>query len=316
MRARTRIPIFFLLVMFCSISNNGFASDLSQIQLALAELIDISKAREDSNETKLQRLKDVFSQTSSSIQNPGTVETNDLRAIFSAAELVYNYVLTYGDKDTQLYLSSMQVTYAELRRRGVERHGETLDILKSLIASRQWEQARALRANEFVDGRLVVPRLSSDSQLAADGPAALFLSTNEDELSLQNIAMDARYRIIVVSGCRTSDKAAKSIDSNVLVRDAFIRGNAIWLAAASKELDLVEIRSWNRQFPRQKIAIAYDNSKWPGIDFSRVPTFYFYKDRQLIFSHRGWPKDNSIPPEMLDALHKMSLLTGKPEAGS
>jgi len=297
-----------LFVLGTFIPHEGLTSETSQAQVVHFQLIAISKTREDSNPVKLAKMKEAFSQLSPSLNNIGLISTQDVRAIFMAAELVYNYALIYGDESTWRYMSSVDAAYQELKHRNAENHAETLDMLKLLVASRQWNKAQQLHSETSNKVQFAVPLLGASSDFERDEPAALFMSGSGNELLPRNIAIDSPYRIIVVSGCKTSDKAARSIESNPAVRAAFMKGGSIWLAPASKELDIPELLDWNRRFPRQQIAVAYDNSKWSGIDFSRIPTFYFYRKGRLVSTHRGWPRDGSIPLEIFDVLRRMDLL--------
>jgi hypothetical protein len=51
--------------------------------------------------------------------------------------------------------------------------------------------------------------------------------------------------------------------------------------------------------------VAFDNSKWEGIDFARLPSFHFYVDGRLVKLIRGWGDDSAMLEEIRTVLESL-----------
>jgi hypothetical protein len=124
---------------------------------------------------------------------------------------------------------------------------------------------------------------------------------------LRNVDLRLKNRIIVVGGCHIGRSAIEDITSDARLKAAFLVGNALWLEPAGRTLDLAAIERWDAEFPEFPMHMAYRHADWPEIDFSRSPSFYFFREGRLVAFHQGW-LDGQVPRPVEEALQQMQLL--------
>ena len=85
--------------------------------------------------------------------------------------------------------------------------------------------------------------------------------------------------------------AVESVESDPAIAALFHR-DALWLASQSESLR--DVAAWNREHPQQPMRVAWKNSEWTRITSWAMPTFYIFRDGQLIVQWAGWPGDTGM----------------------
>lgn len=271
------------------------------------EMFEAVRARDYSNDVRLDKLEKLFTDLLPFFKHIQDTESEDVRSMFQASDMLFRYAEVYSDPNPESYLKRMEAAFKELRRRGLATGKDDLLMFSAYLAAWDTDKAKLLKKSSSYLSDEIVPITIIDDVLEENIPAHMVVSETGDFVTLRNVDMGISNRIVIVSGCHVSKKAAMAISSNDVLRKAFSRGNAIWLAPAGSNFDLRAIQNWNREFPGQQMSVAYRNSAWKDIDFSGIPAFYFFKDGKLLAEHNGWPRDG-VPSEIIEVLRSMQLL--------
>lgn len=196
----------------------------------------------------------------------------------------------------------------ELDRRNVSIESQYKDMFDAYISARMFDMARVLaKEHPSIDfGK--TPEFLVDKSYSDGKPSELVIRSDRPYAILRSVDLNTNYRIVIVAECHVSRDAARAIEANTSLREAFKKGNAVWIQPADRTLNFEFVRQWNAEFPDEQISIAYRNKDWADIDFSRIPNFYIYKNGKLIFHEVGWWKNGSAPKSILKDLHDAGLL--------
>lgn len=282
------------------------ASSGHRVEAVWKEMVQVSREKTYGVREKVGRLGALHAELPVSRDSLHDMGADDVRAVFLASDMLTSYMLIAGEVGTEASVLDMAVAFAELQRRGTTEAADARAMLDAWVAIRRLDKAAELKAATATLADVVIPGIRVDPAVSNDEPAAIEVESSAAGVA-RPVQMSLPLRIVIVSGCHISDQAISVIDQDPALRNAFATGNAVWLVPADKNNDFEEIAAWNRQFPRQNLSVSYRNDAWKGIDFSRIPSFYFYRDGQLVASHQGWTK-GSVPLEIVGALKEMGLL--------
>lgn len=297
-----------LSAMFVALNSPNASADSSAAGLAYGKMMEVNLSRGDSISEKLRRLETVFDESFAPLlKRPERISDDEVRQLYGASDMLASYTMFFDAGRNAGYVGSMGVAFRELRRRSIATDADAGNLFDALVASRRFEEAALLKRSNPALSDKDVPAVAKSPGFREDAPAEMAL-VSAREFSLRNVDLDARYKIVVVSGCHISEAATKAIDADPVLRDAFARAGAIWLAPADRNFDGQAVQRWNNEFPRQGMTVAYRNEAWKGIDFSQIPAFYFYKNGKLVGKHTGWQKQG-VPPQIATVLRSMGLLT-------
>lgn len=282
------------------------ASSGHRVEAVWKEMVQVSREKAYGVREKARRLGALHAEFHVSRDALKDMAADEVRAVFRASDMLTSYMLIAGETGAESSVLDMAVAFAELQRRGTTEAADDRAMLDALVAIRRLDKAAELKAATATLADVAVPGIRVDPAVSGDEPAAIEVESSAAGVA-RPVQMSLPLRIVIVSGCHISDQAISVIDQDPALRDAFAAGNAVWLVPADKNNDFEEIAAWNRRFPRQNLSVSYRNDAWKGIDFSRIPSFYFYRDGELVASHQGWTK-GSVPLEIIRALKEMGLL--------
>lgn len=297
---------FALAALLCCSSACIAATD-SAVDATYAAMSDISRSKIDVS-AKVSELNRIYDQTlNERLKNVRRLDDISLHALYGALDMLATYTMFAGYERNIHYVDQMEVAFSELRRRSIATDKNYTDLLDAYIAARDFKRAGALSTSSPAIASRALPAIEVQQMFDPAAPAEYVVDADTRALKLKQVNLDLPYRLVIVSGCNFARSAASMIDADPVLRDAFTRAHAIWLAPADRNFDLDEIAQWNREFPRQQITMAYKNSAWKDMDFSRIPTFYFFQEGKLVAEHRGWSKKNG-PSAIHEILSRIGVL--------
>lgn len=297
-----------LILLLCTAAfGRSYASNGPDVASAQGELQQISRQRVEMS-IKVAELNHIYDKslvlTDDQVHALGDTE---LRVLYGSLDMLASYTLFSAHDRNAVYVDRMEFILRELERRSIALNENYTALLDAFIATRDFGRATALIKQRRVLADRLLPAVNTDATFDSSAPSEIMVSTDAKSVTLRNVDLNSPFRIIVVSGCQFSRTAVEMIDADPALRGAFARASTVWLAPADRNFNIQEVAEWNRKFPRQQMTFAYKNSLWPGIDFSRIPTFYFFRDGKLVRTYTGWSK-NAVPREILEILKELSLL--------
>lgn len=235
------------------------------------------------------------------------LEPDELRAAMLASFKMAFYSNFYAYGSREGYMRDAIERFNVAKSRGLLTSNDIHEFYLLLIAARHFSLAEEVSA--LSDGALPPPpKVYSGSSFDPHKPAEFSLDERADHFVVRNVAMDGPRTIVVSAGCAVSLRAARDIMSDPNLRARFEQSRVIWLGSTG-ELSLAHVKGWNRMLPGVKLSIAYDQSKWVGVDFSQQPAFHFYRNGRLISVVSGWAADGpptefySVMEEFFGAAH-------------
>lgn len=233
------------------------------------------------------------------------LDDHDLRLVYRAAR----DAAFHDTSPTQMTLLAAMLQ--ELEARGTPSQREVHGVYDGLLATRLFDQARQFAAAHPQAGLAELPELQ-DSLAPAAGAASVWTSVDQ---VMRRTALDLQpTQILVMAGCHFSEDAAREITTDPELGPLF-RRNARWLALPPGRESFDAVRTWNRKFPDAPMLMLYDRAEWPMFEHWRMPTFYIFKDGQIIESVAGW-RDEESKRALRAALQRAGLLppgaAGKP----
>jgi hypothetical protein len=183
------------------------------------------------------------------------------------------------------YLDDQRIDLAELHRRGIATSGQIVDVHGASIAARRFTDANALASTFPSAGIKSLPPLRQAPNLHDGSPTALIVVPDGKSLLRSAVDMHAPLRIVVVAGCHFSVDAVRAIRADPQL-DALFREHAVWLADENESLG--DVLTWNREFPDQRMYVAWRNDEWPMLTSWNIPTFYVFRDGKKVDQWSGW----------------------------
>ncbi|UQA24577.1 MULTISPECIES: hypothetical protein [Stenotrophomonas] len=270
------------------------------------QALAIAKDKALHQDEKLYRLKLlVDSVNKSHLGRANSAGIEEIRDQLKMLDVVLSHDLVFKGPDFKAHLKIAVGLLDDLESRGAGTREDRDVLLRAHLAAWDIESANRLMAvDPGSNAANSVERLRFQGYVPGQ-PAYVRLEGGEATVS--SIDFSTGPKVVVVAGCGISDLAATDIDKDVRLKKAMSAANALWLAPASMNPNLEAIRAWNINMPSQQIAVSYDNTQWPDLDFSKMPVFYFYRDGRLVGSIHGWTADSSIPAGFDDLLSKIGL---------
>lgn len=270
----------------------GPREDYQSVMLAISRNSELSTA------DKTERLSRAYALHFDGLVRRQGMLPDDLQALFDASNMLASYTMYFRLGENSKYVQEMVRARESLATLGVDSERNDGDLYGALIAARRFDDANELaRTSASLRARTA---LAFDVAEGFDPvrPGYFDLSNASGRFVLRNAdPSGSDVRIVVVSGCRAARDAARGIAGDASLRQAFRSGDALWLAPADRSFDPAEVRLWNSEFPDSPIRIAFDHAAWKEVDFSRQPTFFFFKDGRLVGKSVGWSR--SGPPQAL-----------------
>lgn len=205
---------------------------------------------------------------------------------FIAADLVSFYSGDVSDASMLLQLAQ------ELERRHISSPEYRRNILGALIKARMFEEARNFQTAHPELMTETLPQVIYAATLDLTAPTALALKPTSVER--QNVISDAPYQVLIIAHplCHFSRAAIRDIQSHPSIGTIFA-AHATWLAPPERTLRLETLREWNAAHPMQSMLLTYRIAEWPFIESWALPTFYFFRDGELVTRFEGWPKNGN-----------------------
>jgi hypothetical protein len=183
------------------------------------------------------------------------------------------------------YLDDQRTDLTELHRRGIATSGQIIEVHDALIAARRFADANALASAYPSAEAKPLPRLQQAPNLHDGSPTALIGVPDGKSLLRTPVDMQVPLRIVVVAGCHFSVDAARAIRANPEL-DTLFREHAIWLANENERLS--DVLTWNREFPDQRMHVAWRNDEWSMLKSWNIPTFYVFRNGKQVDQWSGW----------------------------
>lgn len=210
---------------------------------------------------------------------------SDVGLLFRAAALGSS--VSHQDR----YLDDLSLDLATLHRRGLATAAQVADVHDQLVAARRLDAANSL-AREYPSASIdPLPPLQTIGNVKDGEPTALTMEPDGKSMLRKPIDMQAPLRIVVVAGCHFSVDAVRAIRSDPEL-DKLFHEHAIWLADENESLQ--DVLQWNREFPDQRMHVAWRNREWHMLDSWGIPTFYVFRQGRLVEQWSGWPHDTGM----------------------
>jgi hypothetical protein len=273
----------------------------------LAEFSD----RGISNDARYVRLKEHYVAAADTLRNAGTASNENLRAAFSMSEVMLLSELAYSQPLPQRYVADMSVVFQELSRRGSDTIEQRNSMIGAYLSIWELEEAKALTTDETRTKRDDVFALERVAAFDPTATALVLLSSEDGTARAMPFEFPEGPMIIVSAGCHIARRAADAIYADPRLSAAFRGAPVLWLSPSSTTVDPVAFDEWNAHFPAAKMHIAFDNSKWQGVDFARLPSFHFYLNGKLVTRINGWSDDIVAREKILAASESIGIASPK-----
>ena len=223
------------------------------------------------------------------LHEPAMLSTADLLAAFEATDRVAVYATTAATERLPHYLDRMTALVDELAARDLATKQHMEATFDTMLAMRLFEQAARFKLRFAAHlGDRFVPVVTWAPGFDADAPAVMALQ-EEGSLLARNVDRSGAH-LVVVAGCRPSQRAIKEINALPELVEALDRIPVSWLVPADRMTDPEFLREWNARFPRQPAMFAYANAAWKGVEFQSMPRFQRFEGEQRIAQLLGWKR--------------------------
>lgn len=181
--------------------------------------------------------------------------------------------------------------FAEIERRGLASELEVGDYHRTLIADRQWDQAKAL-AQRFPQLELEPLPLNFDP--GTDSTDLKVWDYNPDSRTLErrSLGIEEGIALIIVSHpqCGFSRAAIRALESDPVLAQSLPKRRH-YVAPTFGGLRLDTIRAWNTAHPSSRHVLVDRPLAWTFVQSWNTPQFLFLVDGKLVEQVEGWPDD-------------------------
>lgn len=213
------------------------------------------------------------------------LDDSDVGLLFRAAGLA-----AYKTHDPR-YLHDLGIDLTELHNRGLATPRQIAEVHDALVAARRFKDANALASAYPAADIKPLPPLKQAPDVHDGYPTVLVMEAKGNSMLHKAVDMHESLRLVVVAGCHFSEDAVRAIRADPKL-DKLFRDHAIWLANENEPP--LAVLQWNREFPHQPMYIAWRNSEWPMLDSWAIPTFYVFRDGNLVDQWSGWQADTGL----------------------
>lgn len=279
-------------------------ADLSKVYAAmLAEFSD----RSITNGERHARLVKHYSASTGVLGNMAAASDESLRATFSMSEAMLVTELGYSQPLPQHYVADMSTVFQELVRRDAASVEQRIAMIGAHLSIWQIEEAGSLAVGGTKRKGRGIIAIERGDNLDPATPAVVLLSGTDGVARVKPYEFRQGPTVVVSAGCHVARAAMEAISADDQLSTAFRQANALWLSPASTTIDTLALDQWNASFPATRMHIAFDNAKWQGVDFSRLPSFHFYKDGKLVMRVNGWSDDAAAREQIWAGLASIGI---------
>ena len=183
------------------------------------------------------------------------------------------------------HIAQLQRVLREMQHRGMTEDTDFEDLYAAEVGARQFAEAAALRREHPGMHVAALPAFVPDQAPRHGLPTALSVDTRSDTMRRQAFDLGGPLRIVVIAGCHFSEDAARAIEGDAQLRPLFAQ-HSIWLAIPAQPIE--DVSAWNRQFPDFPMHVAWRQDEWSMLPSWAMPTYYVYRNGQLVKQFSGW----------------------------
>ena len=287
----------------------------AKLQTVYASMLGEFSDRSITNMERHARLKNHYAAAANTLGNTAIAPIESLRAVFSMSEAMLIAELGYSQPLPQPYVADMFAVFKELSRRGAASAEQRNAMIGAHLSIWQIEEAKALTTPETRIKGSDIAALKRVGAFESSTPAVVSLTSADGIARAKPYEFRKGTTIVVSAGCHIARRAAEAIYADPAVSSAFREADALWLSPATVTFDPIALNEWNTRFPNAQMHVAFDNSRWEGIDFARLPSFHFYVDGRLVKLIRGWGDDSAMLEEIRTVLESLGM-NAPPESSS
>jgi len=226
-----------------------------------------------------------------SLIDPATELLSDKLAV-TADQTLHNLFFIY--EDTAYKGNFYQRTewlhhiYNELETRGIQTQEETDFLYKEFYDARDFNSAKLFYAGHVRDIKEPLLSFTMPDDMR-EAKFRVFDVTSSTGMVVMALPMEKGPHI-VISGfpsCHFAKAAKKALETDPDLQSA---AGVTYFVTYDFDMDSIL---------RQKMTsghfyyVAWSQSDWVGVNFSRSPTFNFYKDGKLVYTFDSWPKEGN-----------------------
>jgi hypothetical protein len=286
---------------------------------------DVASSKDDSRVAKLEALRHVENETLSlpdvarvraivtryaDLFGGETVRTvvatmnvGDLVSVFEAANIAAFYSL---DRE---HVEHMAMTFEELERRALTTERQVQAMYQALTSVRSFERAKELAGSYPSQVFRPLPKLSDGDSITDGSPSEWHISPHRRVLTRHTVAVPAQGVIVVAHPlCAPSRRAVEDIGKDPVLGPV-LGAHARWMVPPARGvfLEYDDLQQWNRDRHGTPVTVFYSRDEWPMIDRWSTPTFYFFREGEVVGKIVGWPQGGRRE-ELLVALRRTGLL--------
>lgn len=213
------------------------------------------------------------SNTLHSLGNP------DLRLLTRALRMAL-----YAAPDAE-HVAQLRRLLQEIQGRGMTEDADFETLYAAEIGTRQFTEAAMLHKEHPGMHVAELPTFVPESVSENGQPTVLSIDTHSSTMRRQAIDLGGPLRIVIIVGCHFSEDAAHAIEADAQLRSLFAQ-HTIWLANPAEQIG--DVSAWNRQFPDFPMHVAWSQDEWSMLPNWGMPTYYVYRNGQLVKQFSGW----------------------------
>jgi hypothetical protein len=270
----------------------------SEFEQRFDEFYRVSRSSLDDREAITLAYKRLLGSAQKPRDLASSLDTYDLELLYRAA-----LQMVHGDADRSFF-EYTRYLLDTLAQRDDATPARVHAFFDRLVTARAFDEADRL-VDDFPLSRLKrLPTRNFEGAPHSIRNNLLQVDPDGRSLSRAVLDLDRGLRMVVVAGCHFAKDAATAVSADPQL-DRWFHEHATWLAPEGEDLDAVA--AWNRQFPRHAIQIAWSASDWPKITSWRMPTFYVFRDHELVAQWSGWAPESGMR-QLREHLHALGMV--------
>lgn len=287
-RALGHAALLCLAVIAGCVTHHNLSTEYQKFDSEVAKSRDAGLSERD----RLALIENSYNETLALASRTGSLSDKslpELRLLFRATDIVAFYA------NNEKYAEALKRLAAELQRR--DSPDRALSSMKqlygALIRFRMFTEAAALATEipGFSDDPIPKTVIAMDA--TSTKPAEWVISRDGQLLTKQSVDLSAGAQVLIVShpNCHFSRNAADAIlrDPALMQR---LASHVKWLAPQGT-VDIADLTVWNLANAESPTTLVDQQRNWPQIDSWATPTFYFFKDGNVIAKLEGWPREGN-----------------------
>lgn len=207
-------------------------------------------------------------------------------------------------------LSDISLVVSEMLRRENNDKRPIKWTFKAYLSIRDFENAKKLKSKYNYLPLPLVPKIMSIEKLKEDDNSRILykLVKTKNVLLRESFKFQKEGQIIVIGSpyCNPSRKFVSWLKKKPEIESIFSE-NAVWLMPQDGHLKLESIRKVNENNKNIAYHYVHNESHWPEIDYWGTPSFYFYKNGNLIDKIIGYSDNGDFEKNMNSLLLKINL---------